>query len=103
MNALDALRYMSIENNIVGIREVDAGINISEIGKEGLTLLLSQSDSWEIGWTCDKCEGNGVISIPCPMCSGRSLHSLLEHPCCGGVDEIDCPCCTDGVRWEKEY
>lgn len=110
MNALEALGYMGVEiGRIIQVRNVKLGIvvvydDLME-GRYGLVLCSADivNDEWELGWRCTKCEGSGQITVPCPRCSGRSLHLLLENPCCGGWDEADCRDCDNGIKWETEY
>jgi hypothetical protein len=107
MTGLVALGYMLIEEGkIVAIRNEARGIRVEYVDvREDVGAAPSnlQYAGWEIGFECDKCLGSGEISIPCPRCSGRSLHSLLENPCCDGYDEVKCDKCEGGIRWMNEY
>jgi hypothetical protein len=110
INGLDALGYMLSEyDRLVAIRNFVLGKTISyedlKSGSMGLVLMSSELllSGWEIGWKCEECDGDGQVTIPCPRCSGKSLHNLLENPCCGGWDEVECSSCEGGIRWEKEY
>ena len=110
MNGLDALGYMLTEGGkILFSRNEDLkqklGWKELTTGKRVLMLFRKEAlaDGWEIGFECEHCAGECVIPVPCPRCSGRSLVSLLENPCCDGWDEAKCHHCEGGIRWEKEY
>jgi len=109
MNALDALTLMHDEDNrITEIRNVQHNITLiyddimagkMEVGIPFPALI---SEEWEIGVECEACKGTGEINVEC-ACNGRSLHSLLENPCCGGWDVATCGECEgEGIRWKRE-
>ncbi len=109
MKALEALGYMAMEAAILHVRNLVTGKSIDKVDitpEGGADLTLSNDElnnDYELGWECARCVGSGEIDIPCPRCSGQSLHSLLENPCCSGYDTTVCPDCENGIRFEKEY
>lgn len=108
MSGFDAVGYMLIEEGrIVAVRNERLWLRFDHeaILKNGfprVNVAALNADGYEIGWRCTKCEGSGEISVPC-KCSGRSLASLQENPCCDGWDTAKCPKCTEGLSWQKEY
>lgn len=109
MTGLQALGYMLTEEmNIVAIRDKENmnRLEYDDLTELSMTLMICpaiyRKEGWEIGYVCEACRGSEVINVPC-SCQGRSLHSLLENPCCGGWDEVECTECEGGIRWSKEY
>ena len=109
MNALDALTLMHDEDNrILQIRNIRYNITLiyDDImaGRQEVNIPFHAliDDEWEIGVVCEACDGGGEISVEC-ACNGRSLHSLLENPCCGGWNTATCGECEGtGIRWKRE-
>lgn len=109
MNALDALMHMHDESErIIKIRNqvFNTELVYAELtsGKSGICMgpVLMFSNEWELGVECEVCRGDGEIRVEC-SCNGRSLHSLLENPCCGGWNQATCPECEgEGIRWKRE-
>jgi DnaJ-class molecular chaperone len=33
-------------------------------------------------YVCQKCNGNGVASVPCPACEGIGYDDVAREPCC---------------------
>jgi hypothetical protein len=94
MNALDALGYMHDEKYIVKIRNITHAIELDKAeimaGRQSIILVPISilSDTWEIGWECDECWGDGAIS---------------EKSNNGQWDDVKCPVCEVGVVWNAEY
>lgn len=108
MTGLESFGLMLVDKQIVAVRHTDSAYQLlfESLPTCGISLTAEQlkSENWEIGRECQKCCGSGEVSIPCPLCSGRPLQSLLEDPCCGGWDEIECPECGGlGIIWDNEY
>ena len=109
MKGIEALGYMLIDDSVIAIRDTrlggcEASYHFCLSHGIGLTGEQLTSENWEIGRTCEKCDGDGQITVPCPRCSGRSLHNLLENPCCGGYDDAECPDCNgEGIIWDQDY
>ena len=104
-----ALGYMLIEEGrIVSIRnkELNQRLDLEDLasGKRMLLMFSKEMnhDEWEIGWSCPKCMGDGIISVRC-RCVDRPRHIQAENPCCGGWDEAECPDCEKGILWKEEY
>lgn len=109
MNGFTAIGHMLLEEGrIVSVRHEERGVQVDHDKVISGQIFTTQkgdleADGWELGWRCVKCSGDGTITVPCPRCSGRSLHSLLENPCCGGWDEVECPECEKGIQWAEDY
>lgn len=92
MNGFTAIGHMLLEEGrIVSVRHEERGVQVDHDkvveGQVFTTARVDQeADGWELGWSCPKCMGDGIVSVPCG-CQGRSLRSLLENPCCDGWDD----------------
>lgn len=96
MNALEALGIMAVEKNIVQIRNIKPAVilvkaDLLREGGDGLLLLQPEivADTWELGWSCSKCCGSGTLGV--------------GHSNSPDYEEVSCPHCTGGIRWETEY
>lgn len=108
MTGIEAIGLMMIDEKITAARNthLDVELYFNQLAGNGISLTSEQitSDSWEIGRECEACDGDCEITVPCPRCAGKSLHQLLENPCCGGYDNETCPECKgEGIIWDSEY
>jgi hypothetical protein len=94
LTALDALGYMHDEKRIIKIRNVTHAIELDKkeimAGKQAIILVPISilSDTWEIGYECDRCFGSGEISVQ------------AEN---GQWDDVKCPVCEAGIVWKSEF
>lgn len=108
MNGFTAIGHMLLEEGrIVSARYRDRGIQVDYNKILDGQIFMTQTgdleaEGWELGWSCPKCMGDGVISVRC-RCIDRPCHIQAEYPCCDGQDEAECPDCERGIQWRDLY